>query len=150
MGSKLILHGINVCQCVGIVLSRILNRFRSPVSSGAKRLGTAVRSYLGTLRWFSIPASVGFAYVCYQQFWHIKEREERKLKAGESVEPSQWQVRLRDWLRDSSRHEINLWISFLKLVVCCFLGCLVQEAAYKSLFPCLGQIKRYWLAAVAA
>ncbi|XP_020607779.1 phosphatidylserine decarboxylase proenzyme, mitochondrial-like isoform X2 [Orbicella faveolata] len=61
---------------------------------GAKRLGTAVRSYFGTLRWFSIPASVGFAYVCYQQFWHIKEREKRKLEAGESVEPSQWQVAL--------------------------------------------------------
>jgi len=59
-------------------------------------LGTAVRNYFGTLRWFSIPASVGFAYVCYQQFWHIKEREKRKLEAGEFVEPSQWQVRLRD------------------------------------------------------
>ncbi|XP_015769201.1 PREDICTED: phosphatidylserine decarboxylase proenzyme, mitochondrial-like isoform X2 [Acropora digitifera] len=61
---------------------------------GVRRLGTAVRSYLGTLRWFSIPASVGFAYVCYQQFWHIKEREERKLKSGELEQPSQWQVAL--------------------------------------------------------
>ena len=50
---------------------------------------------MGTLRWFSIPASVGFAYVCYQQFWHIKEREERKLKSGELEQPSHWQVRLR-------------------------------------------------------
>lgn len=50
-----------------------------------------MRSYLGTLRWFSIPASVGFAYICYQQFWHVKEREERRLKSGELV--AQWQVR---------------------------------------------------------
>ncbi|CAH3151336.1 unnamed protein product [Pocillopora meandrina] len=61
---------------------------------GARRLGTAVRNYMRTLRWFSIPASVGFAYVCYQQFWHIREREKRKLHAGESLEPSQWQVAL--------------------------------------------------------
>ena len=49
-----------------------------------------MRSYLGTLRWFSIPASVGFAYICYQQFWHVKEREERRLKSGQLV--AQWQV----------------------------------------------------------
>lgn len=62
----------------------------SSLRLGAQRLGTAVRSYLGTLRWFSIPASVGFAYICYQQFWHVKEREERRLKSGELV--AQWQV----------------------------------------------------------
>ena len=45
--------------------------------------------------------------MCYQQFWHIKEREKRKLEAGESLEPSQWQVRLRDYKRVTSR---NLWI----------------------------------------
>lgn len=69
-------------------------RIQVGTKQGARRLGTAVRSYLGTLRWFSIPASVGFAYVCYQQLWHIKEREERKLKSGDCVEPSQWQVAL--------------------------------------------------------
>ena len=78
-----------------IGLSKGLKLVSCPFS-GAKRLGTAVRSYFGTLRWFSIPASVGFAYVCYQQFWHIEEREKRKLEAGERVEPSQWQVRLCD------------------------------------------------------
>lgn len=69
-------------------------RIQVGTKQGVRRLGTAVRSYLGTLRWFSIPASVGFAYVCYQQFWHIKEREERKLKSGELEQPSQWQVAL--------------------------------------------------------
>ncbi|XP_067034227.1 phosphatidylserine decarboxylase proenzyme, mitochondrial-like isoform X1 [Acropora muricata] len=69
-------------------------RIQVGTKQGVRRLGTAVRSYLGTLRWFSIPASVGFAYVCYQQFWHIKEREERKLKSGELEQPIQWQVAL--------------------------------------------------------
>lgn len=75
-------------------INRAEIRIQVGTKQGAKRLHTAVRSYLGTLRWFSIPASVGFAYVCYQQFWHIKEREERRLKSGGSVEPSQWQVAL--------------------------------------------------------
>ena len=34
---------------------------------------------------------MGFAYICYQQFWHVKEREERRLKSGELV--AQWHVR---------------------------------------------------------
>lgn len=69
---------------------------------------------MGTLRWFSIPASVGFAYVCYQQLWHVKEREERKLKSGELVQPRQWQVRLRYFL---FYHTTCTFLSHLELSV---------------------------------
>lgn len=87
-----------------------------------------MRSYLGTLRWFSIPASVGFAYVCYQQFWHIKEREERRLKSGGSVEPSQWRVRLRD-LFVSSHVQISFLSSTVyEQIIRCF-----QVALYRKL-----------------
>lgn len=110
---------------------------------GAKRLGTAVRSYLGTLRWFSIPASVGFAYVCYQQFWHIKEREKRKLKSGESSEPSQWQVRLRDLYIASRNIPISLFdVWFL----CRFL----KEGIFAFRLPCSRSFQQEHVLALGA
>lgn len=119
---------------------------------GAQRLGTAVRSYLGTLRWFSIPASVGFAYICYQQFWHVKEREERRLKSGELV--AQWQVALMKKLptRAFSRVwgkfcdvDLPLWLR--KPVIGTFswyFSCNVAEAVEEEIinYPSLGAFFR--------
>ena len=52
--------------------------------------------YLRTLRWVPIPVGVGFAYIGYQQFGHVVEREERKIRNATSVEEvaaKDWQVR---------------------------------------------------------
>ncbi|EDV26263.1 uncharacterized protein TRIADDRAFT_22345 [Trichoplax adhaerens] len=54
------------------------------------------RRYLGSMRWFHIPAAAGFALVGYQQYRHIRDRERRKLQTQtpeELVIPS-WQVTL--------------------------------------------------------
>ena len=61
--------------------------------AGSQGMSNAFRRYWGSLRWFSIPASAGFAYICYQQFFHIKKREQRKIASGNYV-PDQWQVRI--------------------------------------------------------
>ncbi|XP_014663629.1 PREDICTED: phosphatidylserine decarboxylase proenzyme-like [Priapulus caudatus] len=47
--------------------------------------------YLRSLKWVPIPMGVGFAYICYQQFGHIRKREKRVL--GESIDLARdWQV----------------------------------------------------------
>lgn len=59
-----------------------------------QRIRASFRRYLGSIRWFHIPAAAGFAMVGYQQYRHITDRERRKLQtqtAEELVIPS-WQV----------------------------------------------------------
>ncbi|EDO37001.1 predicted protein [Nematostella vectensis] len=65
-------------------------------STGSWRFSHGLRRYLATLRWFSIPASVGFAYICYQQYSHIKKREQRKIlsSAPGDLIADQWLVSL--------------------------------------------------------
>ncbi len=40
-------------------------------------------SYWKRLKWVPIPVGVGFAYIGYQQYGHVKKREELKLKESE-------------------------------------------------------------------
>ncbi|XP_031556691.1 phosphatidylserine decarboxylase proenzyme, mitochondrial-like isoform X2 [Actinia tenebrosa] len=63
---------------------------------GSWRFISGFRRYWVSLKWFSIPASVGFAYICYQQYGHIKKRENRKIASGdpEDLIANQWQVAL--------------------------------------------------------
>lgn len=51
-------------------------------------------SYWKSLKWFSIPASVGFAYIAYLQFRHIQKRERRYIEQGDpqSLVIESWQV----------------------------------------------------------
>ena len=51
-------------------------------------------SYWKSLKWFSIPASVGFAYIAYLQFRHIQERERRNMAQGapQALVLEEWQV----------------------------------------------------------
>eukprot|EP00112_Aurelia_sp_Birch-Aquarium-sp1_P024560 Seg782.21 transcript_id=Seg782.21/GoldUCD/mRNA.D3Y31 product="Phosphatidylserine decarboxylase proenzyme mitochondrial" protein_id=Seg782.21/GoldUCD/D3Y31 len=53
-------------------------------------------AYWKSLKWFSIPASVGFAYIGYLQFRHIQKREKRNLGHGEpqSLLLDNWQVEI--------------------------------------------------------
>jgi phosphatidylserine decarboxylase len=62
--------------------------------AGSRRFVNGFRRYWVSLKWFSIPASVGFAYICYQQYGHIKKREKRKIAHGdpEDLLANQWQV----------------------------------------------------------
>lgn len=54
------------------------------------------QQYWASLKWFSIPASVGFAFICYQQFWHIRRREYRNIHSSDSSHrlAEGWQVGL--------------------------------------------------------
>ena len=51
-------------------------------------------SYWKSLKWVSIPASVGFAYIAYLQFRHIQKRERRQIAKGDpqSLVLETWQV----------------------------------------------------------
>ncbi|XP_071945285.1 phosphatidylserine decarboxylase proenzyme, mitochondrial-like [Antedon mediterranea] len=56
-----------------------------------------MRNYLRNLKWFPIPLSVGFGYICYQQYFHIKKRELRHVYEAEIPEDlllKNWQVTL--------------------------------------------------------
>ena len=59
-----------------------------------KSFARSVQQYWASLKWFSIPASVGFAYICYQQFWHIRRREQHRIQSSETPElvANSWQV----------------------------------------------------------
>ena len=53
-------------------------------------------SYFGRLKWIPIPVTVGFAYIGYQQYRHIRKREERKLNTvsdPEELLANDWTVR---------------------------------------------------------
>ena len=59
-----------------------------------QQIRASFRRYLGSIRWFHIPAAAGFALIGYQQYRHIRDRERRKLQtrtAEELVIPS-WQA----------------------------------------------------------
>ncbi|XP_020910438.1 phosphatidylserine decarboxylase proenzyme, mitochondrial isoform X2 [Exaiptasia diaphana] len=54
------------------------------------------KRYWASLKWFSIPASLGFAYICFQQYGHIKKREKNKISHSnpEELLAKNWQVAL--------------------------------------------------------
>jgi len=58
------------------------------------RFAHGFRQYWDSLKWFSIPASLGFAYICYQQYGHIRKREQRKLLESDPEQylAKNWQV----------------------------------------------------------
>ena len=52
-------------------------------------------NYVQSLKWVPIPVGVGFAYIGYQQYGHIKEREQRFMQSAEHPEDilaKDWQV----------------------------------------------------------
>ncbi|XP_033628030.1 phosphatidylserine decarboxylase proenzyme, mitochondrial-like isoform X2 [Asterias rubens] len=60
-----------------------------------RRIGAAFMNYCKTLKWTPIPLGVGFAYICYLQYGHIKKREKRKQLKGVTPEEglaSPWQI----------------------------------------------------------
>ena len=64
-------------------------------TSWASKLVDGLENYRRSLKWVPIPLSVGFAYICYQQYGHIKKREQRKtlgISKPEDYLASQWQV----------------------------------------------------------
>ncbi|XP_030847302.1 phosphatidylserine decarboxylase proenzyme, mitochondrial isoform X2 [Strongylocentrotus purpuratus] len=102
---------------------------RNPSSGG---LG----GYWRSLKWVPIPFSVGFAYICYQQYGHIKKRENRHIRGSQSIEDSlakEWQVNLYRILpfRSLSR----LWGRVNSLEVPLFLRA-PMYSLYVRLFNC--------------
>jgi hypothetical protein len=58
-----------------------------------------VVNYLRALKWVPIPLGVGFAYIGYQQFGHIRKREQQIIQNAENPEDivaSEWQVGKKD------------------------------------------------------
>lgn len=64
-------------------------------SSRTQFVGAGFVGYLRNLKWVPIPLGVGFAYISYQQYRHIKKREQRKILGAKSIEDTlakDWQV----------------------------------------------------------
>ncbi|XP_071848651.1 phosphatidylserine decarboxylase proenzyme, mitochondrial-like isoform X2 [Apostichopus japonicus] len=60
-------------------------------------VGAGIIGYVQNLKWVPIPLGIGFAYICYQQYGHIKKREQRMIQGASSVEETlakDWQVTL--------------------------------------------------------
>ncbi|XP_072035049.1 phosphatidylserine decarboxylase proenzyme, mitochondrial-like isoform X2 [Amphiura filiformis] len=55
-------------------------------ASWSSRFVSGLENYSRSLKWVPIPLSVGFAYICYQQYGHIKKRERRKALGVASPE----------------------------------------------------------------
>ena len=52
-------------------------------------------SYIQSLKWVPIPIGVGFAYIGYQQYGHIRHREQQFIQNAEHPEDilaKDWQV----------------------------------------------------------
>ncbi|XP_066290998.1 phosphatidylserine decarboxylase proenzyme, mitochondrial-like isoform X1 [Branchiostoma lanceolatum] len=112
--------------------------------SGSRSKG--FRGYLRSLKWYPIPLAVGFAYISYQQYGHIRRREDRRVAAVQ--DPTD--LLLPDWtvqiyrklpLRLLSRlwghiHKAQLpvWMRgpLLRLYIWLF-DCNLQEAAIEDL-----------------
>ncbi|XP_078599811.1 phosphatidylserine decarboxylase proenzyme, mitochondrial-like isoform X1 [Branchiostoma floridae x Branchiostoma japonicum] len=112
--------------------------------SGSRSKG--FRGYLRSLKWYPIPLAVGFAYISYQQYGHIRKREDRRVAAVQ--DPTD--LLLPDWtvqiyrklpLRLLSRlwghiHKAQLpvWMRgpLLRLYIWLF-DCNLQEAAIEDL-----------------
>ena len=71
--------------------------FSTTKNAAVSNPATGLRGYWKSLKWFSIPAGVGFAYICYLQWGHIKERERRKSR---SCGPDGTPTILKDWQVD--------------------------------------------------
>lgn len=86
-----------------------------------KGFARSLQQYWASVKWFSIPASVGFAYICYQQFGHIRRREQHRLQTSESSDfiADSWQVGLLKTL--PSRLLSRAWGSFHQLELPMFL-----------------------------
>ncbi|XP_033116080.1 uncharacterized protein LOC117116189 [Anneissia japonica] len=52
-----------------------------------------IKKYFKNLKWVPIPLSVGFGYICYQQYSHIRKRELKQ--AYNEVDPQE--SLLKDW-----------------------------------------------------
>jgi len=69
-------------------------------------------------KWTPLPVAVGFAYIAYQQYGHVKEREEGKLGVIREPKPFKpWQVSLYTSLPLRLESRIWGWLSRLELPV---------------------------------
>lgn len=72
-------------------------------------------AYLRSLKWFHIPVGVGLSYLCYQQFRHTREREQRKLITKDPAElvAKDWQVICRPGRNECIVRHVVLQVNFL-------------------------------------
>lgn len=115
-------------------------------SSRTQFVGAGFVGYLRNLKWVPIPLGVGFAYISYQQYGHIKKREQRKILGAKSIEDTlakDWQISLykiipwrftsRLWGQVNDKNlPQSLRTPLLGLYVWLF-GCDVSEAAIEDL-----------------
>lgn len=69
-------------------------------------------------KWTPLPIAVGFAYVAYQQYGHVREREEGKLGVVREIKPfKQWQVSVYTSLPLRLESRIWGWLASIELPV---------------------------------
>lgn len=103
----------NIC---GFKYAGTSSDVREPASKWQRFEKNPLISYFRRLKWVSIPLSLGFAYLAYQQFWHVYKREKSKITSGTQL-ATDFEVTLIKMLplRTSSRWWG--WINSLKLPV---------------------------------
>ena len=102
---KMILTGWKVADCPCHSYLFLYKTFFSNLTLSAKTSSNKGKggSYFSRLKWVPIPVTVGFAYIGYQQYGHIKKREERKLNTASDPEEllaNDWNVRYLLFLSD--------------------------------------------------
>ncbi|XP_022086416.1 phosphatidylserine decarboxylase proenzyme, mitochondrial-like isoform X3 [Acanthaster planci] len=68
-----------------------------PKVSWMRRITKGFVNYGRNLKWVPIPLGVGFAYICYQQYGHIKKRERRRELSSNDIADrlaTQWQINI--------------------------------------------------------
>ena len=69
-------------------------------------------------KWTPLPVGVGFAYIAYQQYGHVREREENKLGVIRETKPFKpWQVKMYTSLPLRLESRIWGWLSKIELPV---------------------------------
>ncbi|KAI8504841.1 hypothetical protein Bbelb_169500 [Branchiostoma belcheri] len=77
------------------------SRNGSQQSSGSGSKSKGFRGYLRSLKWYPIPLAVGFAYISYQQYGHIRRREDRRVAAVQ--DPAD--LLLPDWTEERGQED---------------------------------------------
>ena len=100
-------------------------------------LGQAFLSYLKRLRWVPIPLGVGFAYISYQQYGHVREREERKVKSVNSAQDllaKDWQVSRKYCFLKAIDQDILMCFEFIAINLM-FCGMCICMQALMAVWP---------------
>lgn len=98
-----------------------LNRFSGRARSGGQHRSSDRNQNQGSVkwkRWTPLPVGVGFAYIAYQQYGHVRERESSKLGVVKETKPFKpWQVSIYTFLPLRFESRMFGWLAKLELPV---------------------------------